>query len=152
MRLNEVVSSMPVKKIHTYIYLLLAVSFGLMSFSLPGNHFTTRPISGTDYLSLTPDTRTSYGSDGYLLGHLLDMLAGNPETADEAPIKHFHYHYSLFHLHKPAVRHQVRQQENRHYFTSHFECSNAAQAVPVTTVAERRLPSYYDFLFRLTPF
>lgn len=144
---------MPVKKIHTYIYLLLAISFGLMSFSLPGNHFTRKPISGTHSLSVTPDTRTSYSSDGYLLGHLIDMLAGNPETADEAPIKHFNYHYSVFNLQKIVTRHQVRQQENRYYFTTHFETSNADQAVPVGTTAEmRRLPSYYNFLFRLTPF
>lgn len=143
---------MPVKKIHTYIYLLLAIAFGLMSFSLPGNHFTPRPITGTDYLSLVPDNRTNYGSDGFLLGQLLDMLAGNPETADEAPIKHFHFHYSHFTLQKTSVRDHIRQQEKRHFFTDHFESDNAGQSADIVGFNKQQLPAYYNFLFRLTPF
>lgn len=143
---------MPVKKINTFISVILAISFGLMSFALPGNHFTPKPINGTDHLSLTPDPRTNYGIDGYFLGCLLDLLAGNPETAEEAPIKHFHFHYSYFNLQRTPLRHQARQKEAHHFCGTRTQAINILQQATPAYTTEALLPPYYNYLFRLTPF
>ncbi len=143
---------------HKWLCFILALSFGMMSFALPGNHFTNKAVTGIDYLSLEPDASvlSGYSTDGYLLGYLLDILSGSQsDTGDDAPVKNFNFHYSYFNLHKD---HADAQDKKLH--AAHKPFGLTQVTLPVATgnavtggrPYKQLLPSYYNFLFRLTPF
>ncbi|BAV08978.1 hypothetical protein FLA_5025 [Filimonas lacunae] len=133
------------------------MSFGLMSFALPGNHFTHKSIWGIDHLSLEPDSSalSGYSSDGFLIGHLLDMLAGiedGDSQKDEPPAKQFNYHYSYFNLHKTGQESTIDKRVNQDYLFIPEFCLCAVKTILPVGNKFPALPSYYAFLFRLTPF
>lgn len=147
---------MPIKLVHKCICSLLALSFGLMSFALPGNHFTHKSIWGIDHLSLEPDVSalSGYSTDGFLLGHLLDMLAGieDDQQGNDTPAKHFNYHYSYFNLHKSVQSAFIDTRINKQCLFIPAFCLRVIKHAGAVNNTHPPLPSYYTFLFRLTPF
>lgn len=147
---------MRVTLLHKGVCFILALSFGLMSFALPGNHFTHKSIWGIDHLSLEPDVTalSGYSTDGFLLGHILDMLAGidDDTNTDGQPAKNFNYHYSFFNLQKSVQSTFIDTRINKQYLYIPTFCLNDIQHAGAVEIDHTPLPTYYTFLFRLTPF
>lgn len=144
---------------HKCLCFLLVLCFGMMSFALPGNHFSSKAVTGIDYLSLEPDASvlSGYSTDGYLLGYLLDMLTGGQSDAsgDDAPVKNFNFHYSYFNIHKAQADSQDKKLHSAHkppYTFAPAVTTASNSAATGCTPYKQLLPSYYNFLFRLTPF